>query len=198
MLRGGPDDADDVGPDRLELAVFQPSDVEHHVDFGGSISDGKSRLVSLGIDMGRPEGEPHDRSDPDAAPIQYLVRLGDAVRVQTGGGALVPPRDLARHQDVVMRGRGIEQRVIDHGGELRPRPSPAHGISCSSVTKSAGWGPSLKFAPSAVDARHAGERLAASSAATSSNQSSAIPSKPGGAISGGCGTRWLWTSRRSP
>jgi len=126
---GRSDDARDICPDGFPLAVLKPSDVQHHVDLGGAIGNGERGFVRLCIDVRRAERKSDHSSDPDAASPQHLASRRHAVRVQADRGAMVSPRNLTGHQDVVIRRRGIKQRVIDPGRQLRPRPSPAHRSS---------------------------------------------------------------------
>jgi len=126
---GSHDDARDICADRFPLAVFEAPNIQHHIDLGGAIGDSESGFARLGVDVGRAERKADDSGDPDAAPLQHLARLYHAVRVHADRGTTVSPRDLTGHQNVVTRGRGIEQRVIDPGRQLRTRPSPAHRSS---------------------------------------------------------------------
>ena len=116
MAPGGVDDARDVGSDGPELAVLQASNVQDHVDLGRSIGNRQRCLVCLGIHVRCPEWKAHHRRDAHVRPGQHLARDGDTVRVQTDGGAMIPARDLTGHQDVVLRGRRVEQGVVDPRG----------------------------------------------------------------------------------
>ena len=116
------DDTGDVGPDGIAFPVLQPPDIDHHVDLGSAIGDRQGGLVGLGVHVGGAKGEADHCGDPDATPLQHITRLGHPVRVQARGGALVASGDLTRHQDVVLRRRRIEERVVDSGGQLGTGP----------------------------------------------------------------------------
>jgi hypothetical protein len=57
-------------------------------------------------------------TDEHAGTGQHLARERDGIRLHTGRGHVVFARDFATSANVVIRHRGMQQRVIDHLGQV--------------------------------------------------------------------------------
>jgi hypothetical protein len=110
----------DVGFDVAEEAALEGADVDHHVDFGGSVVDGALGLDALGGGGGCAEREAGYGADFDFAAIEGVGGVGDPIRVNADAEELVLARLVAELHDISFCGVGAQKGVVDPLGEVHP------------------------------------------------------------------------------
>jgi hypothetical protein len=89
------------------------ADVDHHVDLCRAVVNGTPGLVVFDIGRRRPEGKTGNRTHTCGAAAQQSRCEGYPVRVDADGRKAVLARLGAELFNLLLRGVGFEQRVID-------------------------------------------------------------------------------------
>ena len=113
----------DVAFDDAEVAGLQGADVDDGVDLAGAVEDRALRLVPLHVGGRRAQREADHRAHADAAAGEQPRAQGDPGRVHAHRREPELRRLAAEVLDVLTRGVGLEQRVVDHRRDTRRRPA---------------------------------------------------------------------------
>jgi len=152
------DDASDVLADGVVvggLAGLEEPDVEDHVDVVRSEFEDAHGFVALGGGEGGPQGEADDDADGDAGAGEGSGGDGDPGGVDHGAGETVFYGLMAELEDLGAGCVGLEEGVVEDGGEVFRRGESVSGKGCGvevfwSVRKRIGDGQRVqKLAPSA-------------------------------------------------
>ena len=92
--------------------------IDHHVDLHRAILAGQLGLVALGFRQAVAVRKADHRSDLDVRTPQPFRRLLHRIRFDAHGSDIVLRGELAAGFEVGIRHRRMQQRMIDHFGEL--------------------------------------------------------------------------------
>lgn len=115
---GGRHDPSDVVLDLLELTTLEPADVENHVHLVHSGLDGHLGLVGLGLAVHGPEREADDHAGLDVRAVETRHHVVCPAGVDADSAEAVCEGLHTEVRDHRLRGEGLEERVVDHAGQL--------------------------------------------------------------------------------
>ena len=127
------DDAADVLADGFVvggLAGFEEADVEDHVDVVGAEFEDADGFVAFGGGEGGTQGEADDDAYGDAGAVEGGGGEGDPGGVDHGAGEAVLGGLVAELEDLGAGGVGLEEGVVEDGGEVLRRGEGVGGEGC--------------------------------------------------------------------
>ena len=117
------------------LAGFEQADVHDHVDVVGSVLEDADGFVAFGAGEGGTQGEADDYAYGDAGAGEGGGGEGDPGGVDHGAGEAVVGGLVAEPEDLVAGGVGLEEGVVEDGGEVLRGGECVGGEGCCVV----GW-----------------------------------------------------------
>jgi hypothetical protein len=103
-----------------DFAGFKEADIEDHVDFAGTVLEDAHGFVALGAGERCSEGEADEDADGDTGSGECGVRERDPGGVDHGTGEVVFGCFVTDFEGVGAGGVGLEEGVIEDGGEVLP------------------------------------------------------------------------------
>ena len=100
--------------DGAQIAGFEGAHVDDHVDLAGAVEHGAARFVPLDVGSGGAERESDHGTDANTAPRERPGAQRDPHRVDADGRETELRGLAAQLFDLLTRGIGLQQGVIDH------------------------------------------------------------------------------------
>ena len=113
----------DFSHDAIQLAVLEPTDIHHHVNFVGAGIDGCFGFITLGIRIHGAQRETYHRTNLHVAVFQQGIRQLHTAAVDANTGELMLGCLSAQLLDLRLCCLRLEQGVVDVAGQFR------HGVS---------------------------------------------------------------------
>ncbi|MNE35637.1 hypothetical protein D3C80_1294100 [compost metagenome] len=103
----------DIGLHFVIQAAFQPTDIDHHVDFLGAGGNGRFGFESLGYGQTSTQREADNRAYFNVAFLQQVSGQRDITRVNANGIEIMLTRFFAQLVDLAFRGVHSQQGMVD-------------------------------------------------------------------------------------
>ncbi len=124
----GVPDRPDVQLNQLDVARLEGTDVEDHVHLACALLDGELGLERLGLRRVRAQREPDDGADLDVRTGQHVRTELDPRRVDADAREAVLLGLGAELADLILRGVGLESRVVDETCDLHDGVPPMYWL----------------------------------------------------------------------
>jgi hypothetical protein len=111
---------------RFEITAFQGADVEHHVQFGSTFSNGILGFKRFGTRLYGTQRKPHHRTDRHIAALEFSGDIGDIGRINTYSLKVVRYGLGTQLGQRLKCGSRLKQRVIDILSHFRSRGGCIH------------------------------------------------------------------------